>query len=799
MVRTTFRTLVTVCGLLWLGSASQAANRLVPSQYATIQAGIDAAQTGDTVLVADGTYTGTGNRQLTFRGKAITVRSASNNPAGCILDIQGLRGVLFNSRETSASVLSGFTIKNGGGSGAGISCTNSSPTITRCILMGNQAPNPGGVGGGMYNENASPTVTYCTFVGNSADHGGGMYNTDSAVTVTNCTFRGNTAARYGGGIYSQYNQPVINRCTFIANVAQNANGGGMYNKDNTALVTNCSFFANRVNSLFGGGIDNQGGNVTVAGCDFVANSSPSNGGGGLMNDNSTSTVTNCTFALNNGSGGYQGGGILNGFYGVLTVTNCIFWGNYGGGIARSQDAVFNVTYCDSQDYANTAPNASGNFKADPLFLRTPSAGGDNAWGTGDDDYGDLRLYSTSPCRDMGNNAAIPAGVTYDRIGMARIHGVRVDIGAYESPYPNGSPTARITGEGTFTIPHDGDPNTNTYTFTLDGSQSSDPDGDLLKYEWIDGFTDVGFDSNLTVSRPAGTYTFVLGVYDPTDAAQFVRSNNIEILAEPNQAPTTPFQSFGTNQDTPLSITLYATDPENDALTYTITTPPSHGTLSGTGASRTYTPDPGYAGADGFIFKVNDSYGATAAAIAYIDVFDTAAPVITLNGSDPMTVAQNTPFTDPGATAEDNRDGSVPVTVSGTVNTASSGSYILTYTATDSAGNTTMKTRTVNVVSLSKIVLSVNKITRQKAKVTVAISIKNTGSAAENNVTLKAATLIGVNTSNTMPILRETIKAGKQKTATLAFKGFASGQSGLLIIQGASNKGDFSLTQSVTIP
>ena len=91
----------------------------------TIQAGIDSASPGDVVIVADGTHTGPGNRDLDFLGKAITVRSASGNPTLCIIECQSLgRGFHFRRGETSDSVVQGFTIRGG---------------LTNSILWGNTA------------------------------------------------------------------------------------------------------------------------------------------------------------------------------------------------------------------------------------------------------------------------------------------------------------------------------------------------------------------------------------------------------------------------------------------------------------------------------------------------------------------------------------------------------------------------------------------------------------------------------------------------------------------------------------
>jgi hypothetical protein len=132
-----------------LAAGASAAELHVPGQYATIQAAINAAQNGDTVIVADGIYTGSGNRDIDFLGKAITVRSASG-PVNCIIDCApGIhRGFRFHSGEAESSVLDGLTIRNGDApqeeeclsSGGGILCRDGSgPTIRNCILLQNHA------------------------------------------------------------------------------------------------------------------------------------------------------------------------------------------------------------------------------------------------------------------------------------------------------------------------------------------------------------------------------------------------------------------------------------------------------------------------------------------------------------------------------------------------------------------------------------------------------------------------------------------------------------------------------------
>ena len=85
----------------------------VPADQPTIQAGIDSAVPGDTILVADGTYTGGGNRNIDFGGENIVLMS-ENGPEFTVIDCEGSssdprRGFTFHSGEDSSAVVDGFT------------------------------------------------------------------------------------------------------------------------------------------------------------------------------------------------------------------------------------------------------------------------------------------------------------------------------------------------------------------------------------------------------------------------------------------------------------------------------------------------------------------------------------------------------------------------------------------------------------------------------------------------------------------------------------------------------------------
>ncbi len=152
--------------IICLITVSAAATVLrVPSQYSTIQAGIDAAVYNDTVLIANGTYTGNGNKNLDFGGRWIVVMS-ENGPDSCVIDCQNEgRGFIFTSGENRFSVLHGITICNGRAYlGGGVFCVQSSPTLFNLIIKDNITDN--GYGAGVYCVSSNPAIKRCFFVYN---------------------------------------------------------------------------------------------------------------------------------------------------------------------------------------------------------------------------------------------------------------------------------------------------------------------------------------------------------------------------------------------------------------------------------------------------------------------------------------------------------------------------------------------------------------------------------------------------------------------------------------------------------
>ncbi len=449
------------CILILLPISVSAGTINVPGDQATIQAGIDAAVDGDIVLVADGTYSGTGNYNIEFKGKALTVKSVYG-PEDCIIDCQQLgRGFVYlNTRLQQPSIIEGFTIRNGlskGGNGGGIYCEVSSPEIKRCIFVNNEAGSGGGVyiedlyisnkitdckfenntaawkGGGLSvgYDSLSSVITGCTFYGNSAGSGGGVYS-HSFAAFTGCVFDSNDARYSGGGVCTDASDTTsFLNCSFKNNFTSKS-GGALYVWKST--VTNCSFVNNiaRGSHCDGGGIYSN--SSTIINCLFQGNFASESGGGLCGND---SEITNCSLNDNQANKGaglylYQDSDVINCTFcnneamemgGAIylntrdLVKNCIIWENFAPVSSElysfPHDNPYHVNVISNSNIKG-GYNGEGNINVDPLFV--------------DQKNHDFHLTSGSPCVDSGTADGAPATDLDDK---PRPVGSGYDMGAYE--------------------------------------------------------------------------------------------------------------------------------------------------------------------------------------------------------------------------------------------------------------------------------------------------------------------------------------------------------------------------------
>ncbi|MBC8368081.1 right-handed parallel beta-helix repeat-containing protein, partial [bacterium] len=297
--------------------------------FPTIQSAIDAATVGDTIQLAQGTYTGEGNRRLDFGGKDLTLRGSSD-PAETVIDCQLQDiGMHFHNGETENSLVEKLTIARGKDPerfpGAGIICEFSSPVFRHLILLENQ-----GVG----------------YPGLSLYY--------SSVLVEDCLFQDNYASVGGGAMGCQYSSAAIRRTSFIDNRSDISGGAIECYTESQLLCEDCLFEGNE--------IDDWGGALYVYG-------------------SSTAELTGCVFRNNQAK---YGGALYAS--GLVIIEDCIFEGNYAelfGGACQFQyepdegvSSIHNsLFYANSADYGGGAILAYyyGSFPMSP----PPAVGNEN--------------------------------------------------------------------------------------------------------------------------------------------------------------------------------------------------------------------------------------------------------------------------------------------------------------------------------------------------------------------------------------------------------------------------------------
>lgn len=403
----------------------------VPGDYPTIQDAIDAAGHGDKVVVADGTWKGTGNFKLRFYGKRITVRSA-NGPENCIINCQGDgRGFYLQDDETTESRIQGFTVKNG-----------------QAIY-----------GGAIRLKEASPEIVDCIFQNNNADYGGGVYCLDSSPIITDCEFVGNTSTSSGGGVcLRDVSEPDLLRCVFEQNTAGGAGGGLCSDELVRASLVDCAF---RQNTSYwgGGGLFTYDDSMYLLRCQFIENHTTGEGGGVYGNTYGGPRAVSCLFVGNTADG--VGGAVSTNWEGGGVFYNCTITGNSatdGGGLYVGYDGssigVYNCIVC--QNEPNDIVDYDGWSKVFFSLIGTGWDGYGEANITGDAlfvdaDSGDYRLSALSPCIDAADNLKVPDDITTDLDGNPRFiddpctpdtgFGIApvVDMGAYEFQAVNDCP------------------------------------------------------------------------------------------------------------------------------------------------------------------------------------------------------------------------------------------------------------------------------------------------------------------------------------------------------------------------
>jgi hypothetical protein len=147
----------------------------VPGDVPTIQAALDSASTGHTVLVAAGIYSpSTRGESFPLVMKSGVELLSESGANATVLDAEGGARVLSCVDNTSDTMIEGFTLTGGSATeGGGVYCNNASPELLGCLLVGNSAT----AGGGLYADSSSgPALTNCTLVENSADAGCGVFS-----------------------------------------------------------------------------------------------------------------------------------------------------------------------------------------------------------------------------------------------------------------------------------------------------------------------------------------------------------------------------------------------------------------------------------------------------------------------------------------------------------------------------------------------------------------------------------------------------------------------------------------------
>jgi len=389
----------------------------------SIQALIDEATDGDTILVEPGTYF----ERINYWGKSVVVKSIAGPDSTVIDGEQNGSVVTFSGCPDTFSVLDGFTVRNGRGT----------------AYQGQRR------GGGIYAEVSHEVTSACKLLNcvienNRADeekghgYGGGVYVFYGAFVMRDCTVRKNSAASKGGGVCLYrlsghvYNNKILNNQATGAHYSENysgGDGGGMgLNRCDGLLIENNLFKANNAGRpeykysypIAGAILCNEGATI-IRNNRFVGNGGAVEGGAMYIGSSSEGTIVAHNIFIENSAGdywdsGYGGAFCCHGIGGVLVVNNTFIRNGAYQGLYGSPAG-------GTIDYQKTGSGVFNNIIAETLSgryaacLLRPSHSNNCYWDNANGDVDDpeenavfadpmfkneqYHLQPGSPCIDAG--------------------------------------------------------------------------------------------------------------------------------------------------------------------------------------------------------------------------------------------------------------------------------------------------------------------------------------------------------------------------------------------------------------